>query len=111
VRGSQPQPPRLGRAAPGAPVGPPLDHPDGPVDMVAFRPDGKVVATASGKAVRFWETATGQPAFAALEPASYPVVFSPDGQTVLTGAAVAGPGAPRRGARTRAPLGGTPQHP
>ncbi|WZO99355.1 serine/threonine-protein kinase [Isosphaeraceae bacterium EP7] len=62
-------------------------HP-GPIQSVAYSPDGKLAATASeDRTVRIWQAATGEPAGPALEHPSgvRSVAFSPDGKTLLTG--------------------------
>ena len=51
---------RLWDAATGKPIGDPLKH-NGWVNAVAFSPDGKKIATASGSTARLWDAATGKP--------------------------------------------------
>jgi eukaryotic-like serine/threonine-protein kinase len=59
------------------------------VTAVAFRPDGKSVATASRDGtVRFWESATGRPTGRELRLRDWVVAlaYSPDGRKIVTGA-------------------------
>ncbi len=65
-----------------------LAHPAS-VRGVAFSPDGRTFATASGPVVRFWVTATGAPSGENLtHPAGVQgVAFSPDGHLLLTACA------------------------
>jgi WD40 repeat protein len=57
------------------------------VSRLAFSPDGKTLATGSGKTAQLWDMATGQ-VTATLEGHSHPVTqlaFAPDGKTLATG--------------------------
>jgi len=78
---------RIWDIATGQPLGPPLVH-DGPVTVVAFSPDSKLVLTGSiDKTARLWTVATGQPASRPL-PHLGPVLavaFRPDGKRICTG--------------------------
>jgi WD40 repeat protein/tRNA A-37 threonylcarbamoyl transferase component Bud32 len=66
-----------------------LEH-DGPVRALAFRPDGKRLATGGDdQMVRFWDVPTGQPLGAPM-PQPGPVLalaYRPDGQVVASGCA------------------------
>jgi WD40 repeat protein len=60
----------------------------GPVNSVAFSPDGKTVITGcSDKTARLWDVATGQAVGQTMthQGSLSDVAFSPDGKTVLTG--------------------------
>ncbi len=60
----------------------------GPVDQVAFSPDGKTIVTGSHEGTaRFWDVATGRPIGQPLVHEAFItfLAFSPDGKTVLTG--------------------------
>lgn len=64
-----------------------VEHP-GEVQAVAYRPDGKVVATAGDDGtVRFWEAQTGAPVGRPLrhEGRVAALAFGPNGRTLLTG--------------------------
>src|SRR5262249_8482492 len=86
---------QLWDAQSGKPLGEALVHQDA-VLAVAFRYDGKVLATGSGNAwesskkrgeVHVWDTATGRgvgPVIGCQGPV-HTVAFSPDGQTLLLG--------------------------
>ncbi len=90
---------RLWNPATGQPAGAPLPAhigtlPTGDVlawsDVVAFSPDGKLLATAGGDGyVRLWNRATGQPAGAPLQTdprdGVNAVAFSPDGKLLASG--------------------------
>jgi WD40 repeat protein len=54
------------------------------VQAVAFSPDGRMVATASGREVHVWDATTGKPIGDSLEHQTQvlAVVFSPDGGTL-----------------------------
>jgi WD40 repeat protein len=58
-----------------------------PIDVVAFRPDGKAVLIAAGLQTRQWDPATGQPFGPRLAGDQFRTVFaaaySPDGRTAL----------------------------
>jgi WD40 repeat protein len=61
---------------------------EGPVNSVAFSPDGgRVLTGSSDKTARLWDTSTGEVlrAFKGHEAAVNSVAFSPDGKRVLTG--------------------------
>src|SRR5262249_10304983 len=77
---------RIWGLARGQPVGFPLRHND-VVDGVAFRPDGKVLATVSEKeSVRFWDTATGKPVGKPFPAGgAIDLQFSPDGKRLALG--------------------------
>ena len=54
--------------ATGSPVGEPLEGHTGPVYGVAFRSDGRMLATVSGdRTVRLWDPTTGTPLGEPLE--------------------------------------------
>jgi len=59
-----------------------------PNTLVAFAPDGKTLATATGGVVRLWNVATQRPtgpAFPSLPATVTALTFSPDGGTLVTG--------------------------
>jgi WD40 repeat protein len=70
---------------------PPRDTPirvAGRVRSVVFSPDGRTLLTAAGgRAVEFWDVATGEkrPATLRHEKAVFAVAYSPDGKSLLTG--------------------------
>jgi WD40 repeat protein len=77
-------------------AGPPLDAHAGPVTLVAFSPDGRLLGTAAqdGK-IRLWDTGSWRQAGPALSPDLLPgtprvqfeeVVFTPDGRALIAGA-------------------------
>ena len=52
---------------------------------VVYSPDGRILATTSDKGVNLWDAETGE-LLATLGEARYPVAFSRDGRTMVTGA-------------------------
>ncbi len=52
---------------------------------VIFNPEGSILATSNDKGVMLWDAATGA-LLATLSEARYPVAFSSDGRTMVTGA-------------------------
>jgi len=68
----------------GQPIGAPLTGHSGPVESVAFSPDGKrIVSGSADTTVRMWDAGTGQPVGAPLTGhanAVRSVAFSPDGK-------------------------------
>src|SRR5687768_16638041 len=52
---------------------------------VIFNADGSILATSNDKGVMLWDTANGE-LLATLSEARYPVAFSADGRTLVTGA-------------------------
>ena len=52
---------------------------------VEFNPDGTILATANDSGVRLWNPKTGE-LLTTLSEARYPVAFSSDGRTLVTGA-------------------------
>jgi WD40 repeat protein len=80
------------------------------VNAVSFSPGGQLVLTASGdKTARLWESETGRPTGVLLQyhHAVLSAVFSPDGQTILTGG---NDGAQLWQAATGKPLGAAIRH-
>jgi len=87
---------RLWNAETGQPQGEPVQH-NGPVPVVVFRPDGKVIATgvrlvtlegrATGGEVCLWDTLTGKPLGSPLNQGGPPksLAFSHDGRMLLMG--------------------------
>ena len=74
---------RLWDTGSGHSIGPPLVHQER-VNSVEFSPDGKDVITRTGRAIRRWNAATGEPIDKLLERESvWDAVFSPDGKTIL----------------------------
>jgi WD40 repeat protein len=69
---------------------------DGPIDFVAFSPDGWTVATGDPEALCLWDAATGAPLFRRSWPKDLPgtrhfrtpiesLAFFPDGRAIVTG--------------------------
>jgi WD40 repeat protein len=56
----------------------------GPIDVMAFAPDGRTLATGQAGALKLWDTATGLERLTLWEPAEdiRAVAFSPDGKTL-----------------------------
>jgi WD40 repeat protein len=52
---------------------------------VVYSPDGRLIATTNDKGVNLWDAETGE-LLATLGEARYPVAFSKDGRTMVTGA-------------------------
>ncbi len=52
---------------------------------VVYSPDGRILATTNDKGVNLWDAETGE-LLATLGEARYPVAFSQDGRTMVTGA-------------------------
>jgi WD40 repeat protein len=52
---------------------------------VVYSPDGRLIATTNDKGVNLWDAETGE-LLASLGEARYPVAFSKDGRTMVTGA-------------------------
>jgi WD40 repeat protein len=52
---------------------------------VIFNPEGTLLATTNDKGVKLWNAQTGE-LLATLDEARFPVAFSPDGHTMVTGA-------------------------
>ncbi len=52
--------------------------------FVKYSPDGSMVATTNDKGITFWDAASGE-VLATLSEARYPVAFSADGRTLVTG--------------------------
>jgi WD40 repeat protein len=77
---------RLWDVAAARPKGPPLKH-DGPVDAVAFRPDGRTALTGSrDKTARLWDVQTQNPRGITLDHVGgvKHAAFSPDGSLLMT---------------------------
>jgi WD40 repeat protein len=53
--------------------------------QVVYSPDGRILATTNDKGVNLWDAENGE-LLATLSEARYPVAFSPDGRTMVTGA-------------------------
>jgi serine/threonine protein kinase/WD40 repeat protein len=94
---------RVWEAASRQPLGPSMLH-DDPVVDISFDPQAKVVATAAGKQIHFWNVATGQREERRLETPEdvTGVAYSPDGRRL---AAWAGETAWLWDAATRQPVG------
>jgi WD40 repeat protein len=52
---------------------------------VVYSPDGRLIATTNDKGINLWDAETGE-VLATLGEARYPVAFSKDGRTMVTGA-------------------------
>jgi WD40 repeat protein/tRNA A-37 threonylcarbamoyl transferase component Bud32 len=66
-------------------TGKPLDRGPGgglPIHAVALSPDGRLLASADERAIRLWETATGQLVDLWQETSIHKLLFSPDGKTL-----------------------------
>jgi WD40 repeat protein len=61
-----------------------LRSPDRRIGEIAFSPDGKTLAVASGAMIRLWELSTRRVVFQ-LPMGAASVLFSPDGGTLVTG--------------------------
>ena len=57
------------------------------ITNIAFSPDGKILATASGREVRLWDPATGTSKQTLTVPSGSvnSVAFGPDGNVIATG--------------------------
>ncbi len=73
-------------AATGKPVSPPLPQ-RGPVQVIAFNPDGKTLFSGDRSRGRFWDVSSGEELGPPLEPQMgiSCAVFSPDGKTIALG--------------------------
>jgi len=54
---------------------------------MAFSPDGKILASASGNMIRLWDTSTGKPVGTPLTSSTHikALAFSPNGSTLAVG--------------------------
>src|SRR5436305_8303232 len=62
-------------------------RPPGGALSLAFPPDGKVLATADGNALRLWDFASGKQLWAVREyhhPPNPPLCFLPDGKAIVS---------------------------
>ncbi|KAG9035697.1 hypothetical protein FS837_001847, partial [Tulasnella sp. UAMH 9824] len=82
---------RLWDAETGAPIRGSLNGHDGPVNTVAFSPNGKFLASGSGdQAIRLWDTETGAPIGEPMKGHDGPVLtidFSQDDRFIVSGSA------------------------